>query len=51
MTDATIAVLGSARLRTWVIVALLTVLLVLFATYSITLGRYDIAMLDVWRIV
>lgn len=51
MTDATIAVSGSARLRTWVIVALLSALLVVFATYSITLGRYDIAMADVWRIV
>ena len=51
MTHATIAVLGGARMRTWVIVALLSILLVAFATYSVTIGRYDIAVIDVWRIV
>ena len=51
MANATIAVLSGARLRTWAIVASLSLLLVLFATYSITIGRYDIAMVDVWRIV
>jgi iron complex transport system permease protein len=51
VTDATIAVFGGTRLRTWVMVALLSVLLLLFATWSVTLGRYDIAVVDVWRIV
>jgi iron complex transport system permease protein len=51
VTHATIAVLWDARLRTWAIVVLLSMLLVAFATYSITLGRYDIAVIDVWRIV
>ena len=51
MTDATIAVFDGTRLRTWVMVALLSVLLLLFATWSVTLGRYDIAVIDVWRIV
>ena len=51
MTHATIAVLSGTRLRTCAIVALLSVVLVVFATYSITLGRYDIAVVDVWRIV
>jgi iron complex transport system permease protein len=39
------------RLRTGAIVALLALLLLLCATYSVTIGRYDIAMLDVWRIL
>ena len=51
MTDATIAMFDGTRLRTWVIVALLSVLLLLFATWSVTVGRYDIAVIDVWRIV
>jgi iron complex transport system permease protein len=51
VTDATIAVFDGTRLRTWVMVALLSVLLLLFATWSVTLGRYDIAVIDVWRIV
>jgi len=51
VTDATIAMFDGTRLRTWVIVALLSVLLLLFATWSVTVGRYDIAVIDVWRIV
>ena len=52
MTHATTtAVLRDARVRTWLIVALLSAVLVIFATYSITIGRYDIAMADVWGIV
>jgi iron complex transport system permease protein len=51
VTDATIAVFDGTRLRTWVIVALLSALLLLFATWSVTVGRYDIAVIDVWRIV
>jgi len=51
VTHATIAVLSGTRLRTCAIFALLSVVLVVFATYSITLGRYDIAVVDVWRIV
>ena len=38
-------------MRTWAIVALLSLLLVLAATYSVTIGRYDIGMADVWRIL
>lgn len=43
--------LGGTRMRTWTIVLLLSVLLVLCAIYSITVGRYDIAMGDVWLIL
>jgi iron complex transport system permease protein len=49
--QATIAVLGGARLRTWAIVVLLSLLLVFCAVYSVTVGRYDIAMWDVWLIL
>lgn len=38
-------------MRTGAIVALLSLLLVLAATYSVTIGRYDIGMADVWRIL
>lgn len=38
-------------MRTGAIVALLSLLLVLAATYSVTIGRYDIGMVDVWRIL
>jgi iron complex transport system permease protein len=43
--------LGGARLRAWVIIVLLSLLLAFCAIYSITVGRYDIAMADVWRIL
>lgn len=42
---------GGTRMRTWLIVALLSLLLVFCAVYSITVGRYDIAMWDVGRIL
>jgi iron complex transport system permease protein len=45
--QATALALGGARMRTWVVVVLLSLLLVLCAVYSITVGRYDIAMWDV----
>jgi iron complex transport system permease protein len=38
-------------MRTRMIVALLSLLLVFSAVYSITVGRYDIAMRDVWLIL
>lgn len=50
MHTATLA-LGGARMRTWVVVVLLSLLLVFCAVYSITIGRYDIAMWDVARIL
>ena len=43
--------LGGTRMRTGAIVLLLSLLLVLCATYSITVGRYDIAMGEVWLIL
>lgn len=49
--QATAMTLGGARMRTWVVVVLLSLLLVLCAVYSITVGRYDIAMWDVARIL
>jgi iron complex transport system permease protein len=52
---ATALALGGARhgkrWRTWVVVVVLSLLLVLCAVYSITVGRYDIAMWDVARIL
>ena len=50
MQVATLA-LGGARMRTWAIVALLSLLLLFCVVYSITVGRYDIAIGDVWRIL
>src|SRR5215510_11682958 len=38
-------------MRTGAIVLLLSLLVVLCATWSITVGRYDIAMQDVWLIL
>ncbi len=53
--QATAGTLGGARperrWRTWAVVVLLSLLLVLCAVYSITVGRYDIAMWDVARIL
>ena len=49
--QATTIALGGTRMRTWAIVLLLSMLLVLCAIYSITVGRYDIAMWDVWLIL
>ena len=49
--QATTIALGGTRMRTWAIVLLLSLLLVLCAIYSITVGRYDIAMWDVWLIL
>jgi len=49
--QATTIALGGVRMRTWAIVLLLSLLLVLCAIYSITVGRYDIAMWDVWLIL
>lgn len=49
--QATAGTLGGARTRTWLVVVLLSLLLVLCAIYSITVGRYDIAMWDVARIL
>jgi iron complex transport system permease protein len=43
--------LGGTRMRTWALVLLLSLLLVLCAIYSISVGRYDIAMGDVWLIL
>jgi iron complex transport system permease protein len=42
---------GGARMRSWVIILLLSLLLVFCLLYSITVGRYDIGMLDVARIL
>ena len=42
--------LGDARGATRVIV-LLSVVLLFAVTYSVTVGRYDIGMWDVWRIL
>jgi len=49
--QATTIAHGGTRMRTWAIVLLLSLLLVLCAVYSITVGRYDIAMWDVWLIL
>jgi iron complex transport system permease protein len=49
--QATTIALGGTRMRTWALVLLLSLLLVLCAIYSITVGRYDIAMGDVWLIL
>ena len=49
--QAMTAALGGARTRNWAVVALLSLLLVFCAVYSITIGRYDIAMWDVARIL
>jgi iron complex transport system permease protein len=49
--QATALALGGARTRTWVVVVLLSLLLVFCAIYSVTVGRYDIAMWDVARIL
>lgn len=49
--QATTIALGGTRMRTWAIVLLLSLLLVLCAIYSVTVGRYDIAMWDVWLIL
>ncbi len=49
--QATTIALDGTRMRTWAIVLLLSLLLVLCAIYSITVGRYDIAMWDVWLIL
>jgi len=49
--QATTIAQGGTRMRTWAIVLLLSLLLVLCAVYSITVGRYDIAMWDVWLIL
>lgn len=46
MTATTLAH-GGARVRTLSIITLLTLLLVLCAIYSITLGRYDVSMVKV----
>jgi iron complex transport system permease protein len=43
--------LGGARMGTSAIVVLLSLLLVFCVIYSITVGRYDVAMGDVWRIL
>ncbi len=48
---ATTIALDGTRMRTWAIILLLSLLLVLCAIYSITVGRYDIAMWDVWLIL
>ena len=42
---------SGARLRTWVIVLLLAVLLVFCLLYSVTVGRYSVGLGDVWRIL
>ncbi len=53
--QATLLAAGGARHgrrgRSWAIVVLLSLLLVFCAVYSITIGRYDIAMWDVARIL
>ncbi len=53
--QATALAAGGARHgrrgRSWAIVVLLSLLLVFCAVYSITIGRYDIAMWDVARIL
>jgi iron complex transport system permease protein len=46
MTAAALAQ-GGARLRTLSIIAVLTLILVLCAVYSVTLGRYDVSMVKV----
>ncbi len=48
---ATSGVRQGGRRRNWAIVALLSLLLVFCAVYSVTVGRYDIAMWDVARIL
>ena len=45
--SATTLAQGGARVRTLSIITLLTLLLVLCAVYSITLGRYDVSMVKV----
>jgi iron complex transport system permease protein len=42
---------GGAPMRTSLVVALLSLLLLLCVTYSVTIGRYDIRMWDVWLIL
>jgi iron complex transport system permease protein len=42
---------GSTHSRTAIVIALLCVLLLLTVTYSVTIGRYGISLIDVWLIV
>jgi iron complex transport system permease protein len=43
--------LGDSRAGAMPVIALLGVVLLFAVTYSVTLGRYDIGMWDVWRIL